>query len=325
MAILKVLTAKRSPGSIEEYLTKEGKTRPDLVQAYEADGMQFGRQFERIQELFEKTSGRRYYHYILSLKPEETEHTSPEKVNALGYELAEKAFGEKGYQFAVVTHIDTDHLHDHIIVNAVSFTDGTKLHTTAKDLQALKEQVNILCREYGLEPIPEPEKKITDGEYWTQSRGIDPWKQELRDVIALVQTRTKTYDEFKKTLKDEWGIDVVRDTGKGMTYIHPNGKKVRGRKLGDAYDKPALTASFAPDRQQAEQPHRRKVAVRRISPPRTRTVRRGSAVTAGAGALSRAVTDTPESAYHGRTKDEDEPSKDEAMQRERELYRGWER
>ena len=72
MAILKALSSKRSPVSIQQYVLQETKTNPDLVRGYEVDGMEFGRQFERMQTLFEKTSGRRYYNFILSLTPEET-------------------------------------------------------------------------------------------------------------------------------------------------------------------------------------------------------------------------------------------------------------
>ena len=77
MAILKALSSKRSPVSIQQYVLQETKTSPELVRGYEVDGMEFGRQFERMQTLFEKTSGRRYYHYILSLTPEETGTISP--------------------------------------------------------------------------------------------------------------------------------------------------------------------------------------------------------------------------------------------------------
>ena len=73
MAILKALSGKRSPVSIQQYVLQEKENEFRLVKGYEVDGMDFGRQFERMQTLFEKTSGRRYYHYILSLTPEETE------------------------------------------------------------------------------------------------------------------------------------------------------------------------------------------------------------------------------------------------------------
>jgi integrase len=63
-------------------------------------------------------------------------------------------------------------------------------------------------------------------------------------------------------LQENWGIAIQRDTGKGITYIHPNGKKVRGKKLGEAYDKPSLMAAFTLERQQAMQSHQNKVITR---------------------------------------------------------------
>ena len=63
-------------------------------------------------------------------------------------------------------------------------------------------------------------------------------------------------------MQENWGIAIQRDTGKGITYIHPNGKKVRGKKLGEAYDKPSLMAAFTLERQQAMQSHQNKVITR---------------------------------------------------------------
>ncbi|WP_346682473.1 relaxase/mobilization nuclease domain-containing protein [Megasphaera stantonii] len=324
MAILKALSSKRSPVAIQKYVLQEKKTSPDLVKGYEVDGMEFGRQFERIQSLFEKTSGRRYYHYILSLTPEETGTVPPEKATALGYQLAEQTFGKQGYQFAVITHTDTTHVHDHIIVNAVNFNTGRKLHMTSRDLQAMKEQLNLLCRSHGLEAIPDSGKKIADGEYWTKRRGVDPWKQELRDVIDLVRSQTTTYRDFKQTLQEDWGIAIQRDTGKGITYVHPNGKKVRGKKLGEAYDKPSLMATFAPEQQQAMHPHRKKVIARHYRSPRFPIGRRHSASTSRTGGLIHSLTNTPEGTYQLHPEEDEDTSKDKAMQRERELYQGWE-
>lgn len=324
MAILKVLSSKRSPVAIQEYVLQERKTSPDLVRGYEVDGMEFGRQFERIQSLFEKTSGRRYYHYILSLTPAETGTVSPEKVSALGYRLAEQTFGNQGYQFAVVTHTDTNHIHDHIIVNAVNFNTGRKLHMTSRDLQAMKEQLNLLCRSHGLEAIPDSGKKITDGEYWTKRRGVDPWKQELRDVIELVGAQAKTYEEFKNTLKYDWNIEITRDTGKGMTYVHPSGKKVRGKKLGIVYDKPHLMAAFAKG-QEIQKPRRKVIARHNVPAVSKRGVRKKQSNTSSLEKIVQHTVQNGDTTYQrGKpTHDEEYQDKDELERVEKEIYRGW--
>lgn len=324
MAILKALSSKRSPVSIQQYILQETKTSPDLVRGYEVDGMEFGRQFERMQTLFDKTSGRRYYHYILSLTPEETGVVPPEKATALGYQLAEQTFGRQGYQFAVVTHTDTNHVHDHIIVNAVNFNTGRKLHMTSRDLQTMKEQLNLLCRSYGLEAIPDSGKKIADGEYWAKQHGKDPWKQELRDVIALVGTQAKTYEEFKNTLKYDWNIEITRDTGKGMTYVHPSGKKVRGKKLGIVYDKPHLMAAFEKE-QEIQKPRRKVIARHNVPAVSKQGVRKKYSDSSPLEKIVQHTVQNGDTAYQtGELKNADkDQNKDELERVEKEIYSGW--
>lgn len=137
----------------------------------------------------------------------------------------------------------------------------------------MKSYVNELCQSRGLQPIPQRTEGITNGEYWAAVRGQDVWKQELRDVINSVRQEVKSYDDFKATLENEWGVAVTRDHGRGMTYIHPNGKKVRGQKLGLDYDKPSLMKTFTAEKEAAYRPrgqndyeehHRRKDELERV-------------------------------------------------------------
>ena len=126
MAILKALPSRRNPQAIQQYLLQEKKLRNSFISGSQVRARNFGKQFDQVQQLYGKTTGRRYYHYILSFSSEETQQLSPREVHQMGVELAEEFFGKQGYQFAVVTHTDTDHLHDHIVVNAVNLETGKK-------------------------------------------------------------------------------------------------------------------------------------------------------------------------------------------------------
>ena len=112
MAILKALPSRRNPQAIQQYLLQEKKLRDSFIYGSQVRARNFGKQFDQVQQLYGKTTGRRYYHYILSFSLEETQQLSPREVNQMGVELAEEFFGKQGYQFAVVTHTDTDHLHE---------------------------------------------------------------------------------------------------------------------------------------------------------------------------------------------------------------------
>ena len=98
---------------------------------------------------FHKEDGRLGYHIIQSFNGKEV---SPEKCNSIGVELAQSLFGDK-YQVLVCTHIDKENVHNHIILNSVSFVDGSKYHNSNAELAFIRETNDDLCRKYGLSVI----------------------------------------------------------------------------------------------------------------------------------------------------------------------------
>ena len=95
---------------------------------------------------FHKEDGRLGYHIIQSFNGKEV---SPEKCNSIGVELAQSLFGDK-YQVLVCTHIDKENVHNHIVLNSVSFIDGSKYHNSNAELAFMRETNDDLCRKYGL-------------------------------------------------------------------------------------------------------------------------------------------------------------------------------
>ena len=95
MSILKALPSRRNPQAIQQYLLQEKKLRNSFISGSQVRARNFGKQFDQVQQLYGKTTGRRYYHYILSFSPEETQQLSPREVNQMGVELAEEFFGKK--------------------------------------------------------------------------------------------------------------------------------------------------------------------------------------------------------------------------------------
>jgi type IV secretory pathway VirD2 relaxase len=88
-------------------------------------------EFMTTKRSFGKTGGRQFYHFVQSFSPDEV--VTPEQVHRIGLEFAEKQF--PGFEVVVATHIDTDHLHSHLIVNSVSYETGKKLHQSSEDLR----------------------------------------------------------------------------------------------------------------------------------------------------------------------------------------------
>ena len=108
-----------------------------------------------VKKRFGKEDGVIAYHGYQSFAPGEA---TPELAHEIGLALAKKLWGEK-YQVLVTTHLDkAHHLHNHFVVNTVSFVDGIKYYRSEKDYFAMQRESDRLCREYGLSVIENPQR-----------------------------------------------------------------------------------------------------------------------------------------------------------------------
>ena len=104
-----------------------------------------------VKEQFHKCGGTIAYHGYQSFQQGEV---TPEQAHEIGIRLAETLWAGR-YQVLVCTHVDKDsHLHNHFVINTVSFVDGIKFHRTRNDYQQMREASDRLCREYGWEQVP---------------------------------------------------------------------------------------------------------------------------------------------------------------------------
>ena len=85
------------------------------------------------------------YHGFQSFKSGEV---TPEQAHEVGVRLAERMWGDR-FQVIVATHLNTDCLHNHFVVNSVSFADGKHYHDNKANLRLLRQRSDELCREYG--------------------------------------------------------------------------------------------------------------------------------------------------------------------------------
>lgn len=212
--------------------------------------------FKASRELYGKTDGNQGHVIIQSFKPGEV---TPEQCNQLGLELAEKI--APNHQVAVYTHNDTDHIHNHIVINAINLETGKKFNNNKQALRDLRNLNDEVCLEHGLS-VPEKdtarlrytqtEKAIADPN--TKSTAQYSWKDEIREVID--QSQATNMDEFKDYL-NQHGIEIERVTPKSITYRHlAEDKKVRGRKLGEDYNKGGIKDGFERQIQQRQQQER---------------------------------------------------------------------
>ena len=175
--------------------------------------------FKATRELYGKTGGNEGHVIIQSFKPGEV---TPEQCNQLGLALAEKF--APNHQVAVYTHNDTDHVHNHIVINSIDLETGKKFNNNKQALRDLRDFNDDVCREHGLS-VPEKdtarlrytqtEKAIADPN--TKSTAQYSWKDEIREAID--QSKATNMDEFKDHLS-QYGIEIARVTPKSITYRH---------------------------------------------------------------------------------------------------------
>ena len=127
----------------------------------------------------------------------------------------------KGYQIVIATHVDKGHIHNHLVMNSVSYQTGKKFHQTREELLRVKAYSNKLCREYGLSQTE------TKSDY----NGMPKWKRDLRNLAYRVACRTATREEFIFQMEMHgYGVDW-REGHKYITFTTPDGHKCRDNKL----------------------------------------------------------------------------------------------
>ena len=241
MAIIEAISSKADLKRIINYVTQDKKTKDNLITGKDCLAESCLEEMLYTKNLYHKNSGRQYIHIIQSFAT--TDNLSAEQVHNIGIKLAEKF---NGFQVLVATHIDKEHLHNHLIINSVSFENGYKIQMSKKDLQDLKDYSDKLCLEIGSSVIPKKEKTqyIKRNEYRVAEQGKS-WKFKLINAIDLSLTESNCKEEFIKSMnKLGYQINWI-NTRKYITYTTPEGYKCRDNKLySEKYLKGAMEDEF---------------------------------------------------------------------------------
>ena len=155
MAVIKAVSSKAGIGQALDYVTKEEKTEDKLVSGLHCEPDTVKDEMQATKELWGKTGGRTYKHFVHSYH--EDEHITPEQAHKNAIELAKGTEAWKGHEVLIATHIDRGHIHTHFIVNSVNYENGHKLQWSKADLQNLKDRCNEQSWQQGLH-VPEKGK-----------------------------------------------------------------------------------------------------------------------------------------------------------------------
>lgn len=187
MAVIKAVSSKVGIGQVLDYVTKGEKTEEKLVSGLHCEPETVKDEMQATKELWGKTGGRTYKHFVQSYHADE--QITPEQAHRNAVELAEHTQAWQGFEVLIVTHKDRKHIHTHFIVNSVNYEDGHKLQWSSTDLRDLKERCNTQSREQGLH-VPEKGKTFEGAE----REETVAWKKDTYQLLKQAeQGKVKSY------------------------------------------------------------------------------------------------------------------------------------
>ena len=187
-------------------------------------------------------------HLIQAFQPGEV---TPEQAHEIGMELAKEILGGK-YEFVLTTHIDKDHVHNHLIFNAVSFADHKHYHSNKRSYHDIRRTSDRLCKEHGLSVIiPGQDKGKSYIEHQAAQNGTS-YKAKLKAAIDRLLPACSNLEELLRRLQRE-GYEIKR--GKYISARAPDQERfTRLKTLGADYTEEALAARIAGHARPSRQP-----------------------------------------------------------------------
>ncbi len=195
-------------------------------------------------------------HLIQAFEPGEV---SPEEAHEIGMQLAKEILGGK-YEFVLTTHIDKEHVHNHLIFNAVSFQDHKHYHSNKRSYHYIRRTSDRLCKEHGLSVIvPGRDKGKSYIEHQTFQTGTS-YKAKLKAAIDRLIPVSKDFEDLLLRLQRE-GYEIKH--GKYVSCRTSDQERfTRMKTLGVDYTEEAIAARIAG---RSRPSHRPKVRDGRIS------------------------------------------------------------
>ena len=190
-------------------------------------------------------------HLIQAFEPGEV---SPEEAHEIGMRLAKEILGGK-YEFVLTTHIDKGHIHNHLIFNAVSFTDHKHYHSNKRSYHEIRRVSDRLCREHGLSVIvPGRDKGKSYIEHQAAQNGTS-YKAKLKAAIDRLIPKSSSLEDLLARLQRE-GYEIKR--GKYISARVPNQERfTRLKTLGADYTEEAVAARIAGGPRPSRKPRQR--------------------------------------------------------------------
>lgn len=186
-----------------------------------------------VKKHFGKTGGNLAYHAYQSFKPEEV---TPQQCHEIGVDLARRLWGGR-YQVVVATHMDKGHLHNHFVINSVSYTDGKKFDCSERTYYQMRQMSDELCRIRGLSVMEKPKGHTPRTLYFAEKRGEPTRYNLMREAMDKAESMSRTMTDFKAALLKLGYVYDDNPNHKYATIRSVNSKKAtRVYHLGEEYE-----------------------------------------------------------------------------------------
>ncbi|WP_334260317.1 relaxase/mobilization nuclease domain-containing protein, partial [Intestinimonas butyriciproducens] len=243
-AVTKIKAIRGTLSKAIAYILNPEKTDEKLlVSSYGCASETAAREFEWTRKIAEQKGMNPVRiiarHVIQSF---EIGEVTPELAHEIGKQFADEILGGK-YEYVLTTHIDKDHVHNHLIFNAVDFVDYHAYKSYKRIYYDMREVSDRLCKENGLSVIPPSQNKGMDYKEYTEAKRGTSWKQKLKQTIDRLVITAKDYDDFLR-LMQEAGYEIK--TGKYISFRAEGQERfTRSKTIGENYTEERIKERIA--------------------------------------------------------------------------------
>ena len=231
-------------GRLDYIINKDKTNNEELVSAFECSVDTAYLEFALNKDLYEKITGNETkksgdvlaYHLRQAFKPGEI---TPELAHEIGIKLA-KEFTKENNQFVIATHVDKEHIHNHIIYNSTNISSDGKFKDVWRSAKDVRKISDKLCLENNLSLVEPKNDRGQHYKEWEENKKGKSWKSQIKEILDETINESRDYDQFIRLTKSK-GVEVKE--GKHISFKLENlGQQrfTRGKTLGFDYTEEEL-------------------------------------------------------------------------------------
>lgn len=239
MAVTKIHPIKTTLKKAIDYICNGDKTDDEIyVTTHLCSRENAHKEFELTKKQFNSRTKTLAHHLIQSFVPEEV---SFEEAHQVGIELCEKILGGK-YEYVLATHIDKDHIHNHIIFNSIDVDEGKVYHSYYGSYMNIRNQSDKICKDHGLSVIDQEtqkeineikRRKFVSWHDWNEDKKGSSYKSRLQFDINRIIKQSINWRDFLSKMESS-GYEIK--FGKHIAFRSKNQQRfTRAKTIGNNY------------------------------------------------------------------------------------------